>query len=79
MSLWYCQFEPFTLQPAVTCLCMANASQSKAILEVGCGSGSHSEFIAKNYLQKGSLLVSSDFSKDMVTMMQSRYETSEFK
>lgn len=41
---------------------MGAAHKAKAILEVGCGSGHHSEFIAKNYLQKGALLVSCDFS-----------------
>jgi len=45
---------------------MARASESKNILEVACGSGTHSEFIAKNYLQDGGLLVSCDFSREMV-------------
>ena len=45
---------------------MTNAHTAKSILEVGCASGHHSEFIAKSYLKPGSMLVSCDFSKDMV-------------
>ena len=58
---------------------MVNAVQATTILEVGCGSGMHSEFIAKNYLRKGALLVSCDVSTSMVQQMSERYLSSEFK
>ena len=76
---WYSQFEIYSLQGTVTCLAMTNAISAKAILEVACGTGVHSEFIAKNYLQKGSLLVSCDFSDDMVKRAGRRYDQSEFR
>ena len=58
---------------------MVDAKQATTILEVGCGSGMHSEFIAKNYLRRGSLLVSCDLSTRMVQQMSERYQNSEFK
>lgn len=57
---------------------MTNAINCKAIIEVGCGPGFHSEFIAKNFLQKNSMLVSCDFSSKMMEMVQKRYENSDF-
>jgi len=78
MAKWYAPFEPFALQATVTCLAMAKASEAKSILEVACASGVHSEFIAKNYLQEGALLVSCDFSNSMVEMLQEQYSKSFF-
>jgi len=69
LASWYEKFEKFALQGTVTCLSMTNAANCKSILEVGCGPGLHSEFIAKNYLQKGGLLVSCDFSAEMIKML----------
>ena len=57
---------------------MADASKCKSIVEVGCGPGFHSEFIAKNYLAKGSLLVSCDFSTSMIETLYRRYQQSDF-
>ena len=53
---------------------MVDAAHCDRILEVGCGSGTHSEVIALNYLKKGGLLVSCDFSKDMVTRASQRFQ-----
>jgi len=78
MAEWYAPFEPYAIQSTVTCLAMAKASESKRILEVACGSGVHSEFIAKNYLQEGALLVSCDFSNSMVEMLKAQYDKSVF-
>ena len=59
---WYTQFEYFSFQGTATCLSMVDAVNCGSIIEVACGSGLHSEIIAKNYLSEGSLLVSCDFS-----------------
>ena len=48
---------------------MTESCSADAILEVGCGPGLHSEFIARNYLKEGGVLVSCDFSKEMVAAM----------
>ena len=73
MSVWYEQFELYALQSTVTCLAMTDAAKCKSIIEVGCGPGFHSEFIAKNYLSKGGLLVSCDFSTSMISTLKKRY------
>ena len=78
MTEWYAQFEQYSLQSTVTCCAMTNAGQADAILEVGSGPGLHTEFIAKTYLKPGALLVSCDFAKEMVKLMKSRLETSDF-
>jgi ubiquinone/menaquinone biosynthesis C-methylase UbiE len=70
---WYEPFEMFAIQTTVTCLAMTDAGKASRILEVGCGSGAHSEFIAKNYLKKGGLLVSCDLSNCMIKKVDSRY------
>lgn len=49
---------------------MAKAGKSKSIIEVACGSGTHSDFIARNYLSKGARLVSCDFSKAFIETMR---------
>jgi cyclopropane fatty-acyl-phospholipid synthase-like methyltransferase len=49
---------------------MTDAWNRDSILEVGCGPGLHSEFIAKNYLKSDSTLVSCDFSPQMVLAMK---------
>jgi len=57
---------------------MTDSCNAGAILEVGCGPGLHSEFIARNYLKEGGLLVSCDFAKEMVLAMKERYQESDF-
>ena len=63
---WYSQFEAFTFQGTSTCLAMTKAHTAKSILEVGCGTGHHSQLIAKSILARGSRLISCDFSTEMV-------------
>lgn len=53
---------------------MTGVTQADAILEVGAGTGLHSEFIAKSYLKPGALLVSCDISAVMVQKTRARYE-----
>lgn len=80
MSDWYANcVERFSVQSLSTCLEMTNARNADRILEVACGPGLHSETIAKGWLKSGgSLLVSCDFSKEMVTKTKARFAGSEF-
>jgi len=57
---------------------MVDSFNSKRVLEVGCGPGLHSELIAKSFINDGALLVSCDFSHEMVKMMKERYADSGF-
>lgn len=67
------------MQSTVTCLEMTNARSAKTILEVACGAGTHSEAIAKSWLRNdGGVLVSSDFSSEMVGMLKLRFEESDY-
>ena len=54
---------------------MTGAQTKQRILEVGCGSGNHSVTISKGFLRDDGLLVSCDFSPEMVRKMKQRYET----
>ena len=47
-------------------------------LEVGCGPGRHSIMLAQTFLKEGGILVTSDFSKDMVQLMAENYKTSDY-
>lgn len=68
MSDWYSNIgELCSFQGTATLLSMTRASQCNTILEVACATGTHSEIIAMSYLKRGGVLVSCDFSKDMVT------------
>ena len=59
----------------MTCLSMVDSFQKKRVLEVACGSGIHSTLISKSFIaQEDSILVSCDFSKEMVTKLKQRYE-----
>ena len=79
MSDWYSRFERFAVQSTTTCLEMTDARYCDRVLEVACGAGTHSEVIAKGFLSnKGSVLVSSDFSKEMVTKLKERFEQSDY-
>ena len=79
MSQWYEKFEHFALQSTTTCLEMTNARSCRAVLEVACGAGTHSEVIAKSFLRNdGGILVSSDFSQEMVKTLGQRFEQSDF-
>ena len=78
MAKWYSKFEYYSFQGTVTCLNMVDSFNSKRVLEVGCGPGLHSELIAKSFINDGALLVSCDFSPEMVKMMKERYADSGF-
>merc|ERR1711957_277728 len=78
MADWYSKFEMFSFQGTVTCLNMVDSFNAKRLLEVGCGPGLHSELIAKSFTPEKGLLVSCDFSPEMVNKMKTRYGESEF-
>lgn len=48
--------------------------EKKRILEVACGSGTHSLIIAKTMLKRGSALVSCDISDEMIKIFKSKFE-----
>ena len=79
MADWYQKFEHFAFQGTVTCCTMVDSYNKKRVLEVGCGPGFHSEQIALSWISPDhSLLVSCDFSNEMVMKMKKRYEASDF-
>jgi ubiquinone/menaquinone biosynthesis C-methylase UbiE len=51
--------------------------QAKRILEVACGAGNHSLVLATTYLKRGSVLVSTDFSSQMMEFTKKRFEDKE--
>lgn len=48
------------------------ASKSKTILEVACGSGFHSLSLAKTLLRKGGALYCTDFAENMIQIAEAR-------
>ena len=67
------------MQSTTTCLEMTKARSCKTVLEVGCGPGLHSEVIATSFLRNdGAVLVSSDFSNEMIGMLKQRFDKSDF-
>ena len=58
---------------------MAKVYEAKRTLEVACGGGRHSQLLASQYIQpNGSVLVSCDFSNEMVKTMKRKYESEDF-
>ncbi|TNV76995.1 hypothetical protein FGO68_gene5570 [Halteria grandinella] len=66
-----------TLQLFNTLLVHTHAHQRKRILEVACGSGMHSLYLAKTMLQRGAVLVSTDISEEMIGMYKEKFEGDE--
>ena len=60
---------------------MTDLSQKTGpVIEVGCGPGLHSETIATAFLKgEGSVLVSCDFSSNMISMLNERYTSPDCK
>ena len=63
-----------SLQSFVTLAVHAKAMQSQKILEVACGGGVHSLFLAKTLLQRGGTLVCTDFSDEMLRRTRTKFE-----
>ena len=63
MSEWYAKtVEKFTLQSTITCAVMTNMMEADRVLEVACGPGLHSLHLSSQFLKKGGVLVSCDYS-----------------
>jgi len=43
------------------------------VIDIACGPGKHSLMLASNFLKKGGVLVSCDFSKEMVKKLELNY------
>ena len=62
------------LQGFTTLAVHTKAHQRKRILEVACGSGMHTLYFSKTMLQRGSVVVSTDISEEMIKMSKNRFE-----
>ncbi len=62
------------LQGFITLAVHTRAHSRKRILEVACGSGMHTLYLAKTMLQRGAVVVSTDISEEMIKMSKKRFE-----
>lgn len=62
------------LQGFITLAVHTRAHSRKRILEVACGSGMHTMYLAKTMLQRGAVVVSTDISEEMIKMSKKRFE-----
>ena len=67
------------LQPFTTLAVQTGVHSKKRILEVACGSGMHSLFLAKTMLQRGGVLVSCDISDEMINLAKHKFEDQDIK
>jgi len=76
MATWYADnVEISSTQGIVTCAVMTNMHKAKRSIEVGCGPGRHSLVLASTFLRNdGGVLVSCDYSKDMVRMIKENFD-----
>mmetsp|Transcript_17642 Transcript_17642/g.51353 ORF Transcript_17642/g.51353 Transcript_17642/m.51353 type:complete len:321 (-) Transcript_17642:138-1100(-) len=84
-QLWTDQVDRYmdvgkkVFQGTATCLSMIDVEKHDRVLEAGCGPGTHSLLISKNFLKSGnSVLVSTDFSKGMLSKLKTIYDESDF-
>lgn len=68
----------FLLQGFTTLAVHAGVSKRRRILEVACGSGLHSLYLAKTMLSKDSLLVCTDISDKMLELAKVKFEDPDF-
>ncbi len=57
----------------MTLAVQTKANNKKRILEVACGGGSHSLHLAKTMLNRGSVLVSTDISPEMIKLSNAKF------
>ena len=67
------QAEMNTIQGALCLATMVNMRNAKKTIEVGCGPGKHSLMLASNIMPIGSVLVSTDFSGNMMNKLRNNY------
>ena len=63
----------FLYQGFVTLAVQTDVRNRKRILEVACGSGLHSLYLAKTMLQRGSVLTCTDISNEMLKHMNTKF------
>ena len=56
---------------------MTEMPKADRVLEVACGPGKHSLMLASSFLKKGGVLVSSDYSPQMVQLLAKNYSNEE--
>lgn len=75
-SDWYMKnIELYSYQSWVYCAALSNLKDKDRVLEVACGPGKHSTTLAMHFLKRGGVLVSCDFSKNMIDKLQARYQS----
>ena len=52
----------------------AKVPTRRRVLEVACGSGLHTLYLAKTMLRKGACLVSTDISEEMIRMIKEKFD-----
>ena len=62
------------LQGFTTLAVHTKVNENKRILEVACGGGLHSLYLAKTMLQRGSVLVSTDISAEMINLLKTKFD-----
>ena len=78
MADWYAKnIEIYSYQSWIYCVALANIKDKDRVLEVACGPGKHSTTLASCFLKKGGVLVSCDYSKNMVEKLSANYNTDE--
>ena len=74
MSKWYeAHAEMSTMPGTVSCAVMTQMPKADRVLEVACGPGKHSLMLAQTFLKKGGVLVSSDYSPEMLNMLEANF------
>ena len=64
----------FLYQGYVTLAVQTDVRNCKRILEVACGSGLHSLYLAKTMLQRGSVLACTELSQEMLKLMNQKFQ-----
>ena len=73
-----------TIQGTVTCavqtemLNCGNSENGQRILEVACGPGKHSLLLATSFLKPKGVLISCDFSEEMIKKLKKNYLESDY-
>ena len=78
MADWYANnIELYSYQSWIYCAALADIKDKDTVLEVGCGPGKHSTTLAQYFLKPGGVLVSCDYSKNMIDKVAECYNSDE--
>jgi len=61
----------------IQCAVQSRMTDKDRVIDVACGPGKHSLILASNFLKKDGVLVSCDFSKEMVKKLAHNYTETE--